>query len=274
MTLTRVTQGTGIHLDAWSSLLKSAGDELRFFNVPLAGVMGRFVGLTTNMQDMSKQASSFWNNMQPGEMLSVMEGIVSAWKSVTPQMYLGLKPGAAPMTMPELAGGIKDFYSKDPVEVMKMMADRYMGLMTSQGMDTDTAQMMAAQMPGFSEFGRMAPLMVEALHGFTTEQLQQSGASKDMSVLFDEMVRKFPDQKDNLEALRESQIILKEPMAVIARILMRIFRLMTLGGAGAIGKTLEKMANSMSKEDELSLIKELSGVKSSDTGHAFKMGRL
>jgi len=220
----KMAMGTGISMQSWLETLTSVGNTLRWVNVPLETVISRFSQLTLNMQMMGQQAGQFWREIQPGEMLDMMKSITQAWQNVNSSLYLALKPGAIPTTLTEYSKGLMDFYSKEPIEMMKMMADKYTEIFSKMGLAPETSRMFIAQMPGFQEMGRMGPRVIELLTGMTSAQLETSGAGKDMNKLMATLEKRFPGQKENIEAFRQAQIGMQEPLEMIARTLVMMFR--------------------------------------------------
>jgi hypothetical protein len=144
---------------------------------------------------------------------------------------------------------------------MTMAANRFVDVFTRQGMSQDDAEMLAAQAPMFNEFGRLSPQMVRVLAGLSPTQQDQLSKTGDMNVLFDELVRKFPQQEPEINRLRETQLILGDPLQVISRMMIRVVRILTqwsglvpnLGGAleGATpGKDIDFLKNFMAAGEQ------------------------
>lgn len=247
--LARTAMGTGIHFDALTQMVIKAGDQLRWFRVPLDYTIYRFGILGIQMMALSRQAGTFWERLQPGEMMRALEGIISAWSRVAPEMYIALRPGAAPMEVPKLATAIREFYTKEPVEAMKDMADRLVGMMLQQGYDMQTAIMMVGQFEPFASLGRMAPAAIEALTSLTTTQLRTYGVTGDMNKFLKVVADMFPGQAEDLEKLRETQILLKDPLDTLVRVSIRILRILTELTATLTFKTAEEIAKSIRESE-------------------------
>lgn len=219
------SRGSGIHLNSFLELLTASGEQLRYVNVSGDTVALSFMNLTRRMIEMNGHINSFWRDLQPGEMLEMMKGIVEAGKSMAPATYLALRPGPVPQTMPEFAAGIRDFMREDPFSRMKIAADRYVAALERTGQDETTAMTMAGTlMSEFSKFGTLGPLMVETLHGMSGSKF---AGGKGTDEFFKEMTSRFPDQKANIESLRNLQMSLQDPLGVIAHSIVALLRLAT-----------------------------------------------
>jgi hypothetical protein len=262
---TKLSQGTGIQMSQWLDLFSDVGNTLRYVNVPLESVIGRFAQLTLNMQATASESGKFWRELQPGEMISMMRSITDVWQKTTSEMYLALRPGAVPTTMAGYAEGIKEFYKAEPVEMMKMMADRYLEtLQKTPGVSREAAELFAAKMPGFADMGRMAPRVIELLGSMTQKQIESSGMGKDMNVLLEELGRRFPDQKDNIDAFRIAQVGTQEPLQVISRTLIQMFRFLVSSSVGLkLGTGAAKAADEAVRNLETNVLTRMPGMKRS-----------
>ena len=268
-----IARGSGIQFTAWASILKRAGDNLRWVRTDMDVVTARFVALAIHMKGMADKAGDFWRKLQPGEMLSIMDAVVEGWRKMTLPQYLALKPGAASMSIEDLATGYKQFLEAEPIEAFKMAVDRYVDIFSKQGYGRDTAQLIASQAPMFAEFGRMAPRLVQVLNEMPKAQYEQIRKSGDMNVLFDALIQRFPQQTADIERLRETQLMLGDPLQVVARMIIRIYRLMAGSIVPGLTKVTEATLGSV-QEDAAYYKRLLAGPEQSAAGTALHKSRV
>jgi hypothetical protein len=170
-----------------------------------------------------------------------------------PETYMALKPGAVPTDIPGIASTIQEFYTKEPVLAMKEMTEGLSKSLMESGMAQSDAFMLMSTSGPLAEFGKMGPAAFQALTSLSEQQIKEAGAAGNMSKLAELAAQHFPDQAKNLEGLREAQIVLGDPLKVIQRAIIRIFRLLVAAplltlGRGAVltqGTEAEKYWNTM-----------------------------
>jgi hypothetical protein len=223
----RVAMGLGIQTSDMANILSGAGDQLRWFNKEgMDPLMKRFTVLGVQMLSLAKAGERFWKGLGPGEMAQLFQQMVDVWSKMPVSTYMALRPGAGATSIGGLTSGIKEFYEKDPVSAMRQSIMEMANKFTASGaMTQDQAFMLMSTTGPFAEFGKAGPALFDALTSLSERQLKEIGGG-DMNKFLDWAKTRFPTQAANLEAIRDTQLIMGDPLKNIQRAIIKILNLL------------------------------------------------
>ena len=228
-TLARTSMNTGIQLSSIAGMVGEAGEKLRWAGVGAEAFLKTADSINAvNAQMMIlSRSSEKWHGFSAGEFEQMTKTFFQLWNNIQPEAYIGLTyKGKGPITMPQLADKIADFWSTGTMEGMRNIVLRYKELFKDKGMnEQELYTMIGYAAPQFKGLGPMAAKMVEVLDVskdvFTAATRGAGG--RDMSTYLRNisMAGVSLDQK-SIQDLAEAQALMEHPLQVISNQIGRI----------------------------------------------------
>ena len=232
--LAKTSMNTGIQFGAVADMIGVAGEKLRWAGAGAESFIktaDSISAVTAQMMDLSR-SSERWKGFSAGEFEQMTKTFFDLWQNMQPEQYIGLTyKGKGPMTMPQLADQISDFWSTGTMEGMREAVLSWKDKFKDKGLNEQQMYtMIGSQAPQFKGLGPMAAKMVEVLsvsQDVFTAATRGAGG-KDMSTYLRNisMSGVTLDPK-SVQELAQAQAFAADPLKAILHKLDQIFSTFT-----------------------------------------------